>query len=420
MGMFDLPANPWQPQTNIATKLRELYVRLGLLGNNRQQDIQNAIQDPAGVAERLAGTVNEYIQDPMSYVGGGIGHIAYHGSPYKFDKFSLDKIGTGEGAQAYGHGLYLAENPEVSMQYRQAGSDRPYSADHVRIGGVGYQEWMDGLRGSVRTQTRDRAIVAKVLGGSQSYDDLSRIRDSLQHQNPSYDFSKVDYIIRTAKEKGVTFNDGGSLYKTDVPDEAVARFLDWDKPLSQQAPEVQAALGDLALKNQAHIGRVPIRQFIYDKTQQTGSLPSVVIGEIEKAGSLDAAIPALQRKFSGANDAAKSKLDELLATLKQQQISMQTGVDSVRTGGDIVRGGYNPPEIAQMLQSKGIPGIRYLDGGSRSGGAGTSNFVAFDPEMIRILERNGIPTGNQPWKPGEFNIFKDTTESAPLFRDTTR
>lgn len=358
MGMFDLPANPWQPQTNIATKLRELYVRLGLLGNNRQQDIQNAIQDPAGVAERLAGTVNEYIQDPMSYVGGGIGHIAYHGSPYKFDKFSLDKIGTGEGAQAYGHGVYLAENPEVSMQYRQAGSDRPYSADHVRIGGVGYQEWMDGLRGSVRTQTRDRAIVAKVLGGSQSYDDLSRIRDSLQHQNPSYDFSKVDYIIHTAKEKGVTFNDGGSLYKTDVPDEAVARFLDWDKPLSQQSELVQSIIArqhGVSLENyRKMMKRDP------DKFDKTGK--------------------------------------EMVSSYR----------------------GAQPDEVTSDLFANGIPGIRYLDGGSRSGGAGTSNFVAFDPEMIRILERNGIPTGNQPWKPGEFNIFKDTTESAPLFRDTTR
>jgi hypothetical protein len=38
----------------------------------------------------------------------GAGPIrAYHGSPHNFDRFSLDKIGTGEGAQAYGHGLYL-------------------------------------------------------------------------------------------------------------------------------------------------------------------------------------------------------------------------------------------------------------------------------------------------------------------------
>ena len=51
----------------------------------------------------------------------GAGPIrAYHGSPHDFDAFSLDKIGTGEGAQAYGHGLYFAENEGVAKSYRDA------------------------------------------------------------------------------------------------------------------------------------------------------------------------------------------------------------------------------------------------------------------------------------------------------------
>lgn len=46
------------------------------------------------------------------------GAIVWHGSPHKFDKFDSSKIGTGEGAQAYGHGLYLAEAPDVAKGYR--------------------------------------------------------------------------------------------------------------------------------------------------------------------------------------------------------------------------------------------------------------------------------------------------------------
>src|SRR5512147_2394588 len=48
---------------------------------------------------------------------GLLGHTVYHGSPHKFDKFDASKIGTGEGAQAYGHGLYFAENPKVAKEY---------------------------------------------------------------------------------------------------------------------------------------------------------------------------------------------------------------------------------------------------------------------------------------------------------------
>ena len=45
---------------------------------------------------------------------------AYHGSPHDFDKFSMDKIGSGEGNQTYGHGLYFAENEAVARSYRDA------------------------------------------------------------------------------------------------------------------------------------------------------------------------------------------------------------------------------------------------------------------------------------------------------------
>ena len=43
---------------------------------------------------------------------------AYHGSPHDFDQFDLSKIGTGEGAQAFGHGLYFADNEGVAKSYR--------------------------------------------------------------------------------------------------------------------------------------------------------------------------------------------------------------------------------------------------------------------------------------------------------------
>ena len=45
--------------------------------------------------------------------------VAYHGTPHEVDRFSSDKIGTGEGAQVYGHGLYFAENPKVAEEYRK-------------------------------------------------------------------------------------------------------------------------------------------------------------------------------------------------------------------------------------------------------------------------------------------------------------
>jgi hypothetical protein len=49
---------------------------------------------------------------------GAEGIVAYHGSPHDFGQFDLAHMGQGEGTQVYGHGLYLAEEPEVAQSYK--------------------------------------------------------------------------------------------------------------------------------------------------------------------------------------------------------------------------------------------------------------------------------------------------------------
>lgn len=45
--------------------------------------------------------------------------MAWHGSPYNFDSFDLGAIGTGEGNQVHGWGLYFSENEKTAQRYRQ-------------------------------------------------------------------------------------------------------------------------------------------------------------------------------------------------------------------------------------------------------------------------------------------------------------
>jgi hypothetical protein len=47
--------------------------------------------------------------------------------------------------------------------------------------------------------------------------------------------------------------------------------------------------------------------------------------------------------------------------------------------------GFADAELSQKLREAGIPGIRYLDQGSRGGGEGTRNFVIFDDKLVKIL-----------------------------------
>src|SRR5688572_28410905 len=79
---------------------------------------------------------------------------AYHGSPHDFDKFSLSKIGTGEGARAYGHGLYFAENPKVAEEYKKVLSGRKIELSDGRV-------IADDATSRTMNQTRGETIAAQ-------------------------------------------------------------------------------------------------------------------------------------------------------------------------------------------------------------------------------------------------------------------
>jgi hypothetical protein len=94
---------------------------------------------------------------------GPVGFKAYHGSPHDFDKFSLSKIGTGEGAQAYGHGLYFAEKEGVAKSYRDALAKADGSAvrpDDVAIAKYGAQ-WDDLVQKIRAADYKDPALRAE-------------------------------------------------------------------------------------------------------------------------------------------------------------------------------------------------------------------------------------------------------------------
>ena len=129
--------------------------------------------------------------------------------------------------------------------------------------------------------------------------------------------------------------DAGNLYKVDLPDSAIARMLDWDKPLSQQ-PAVLKAL-------ERH--------------------------------------PTMGKNSIGWRGAPEGMWERAMSSPS-------------RTGEWLYRElGENSAAQTEAAKAAGIPGIRYLDGGSRGAGSGTSNYVVFPGEeaLLTILERNGIP-----------------------------
>jgi hypothetical protein len=281
--------------------------------------------------------------------------MAYHGSPYKFEptaknplgEFDLSKIGTGEGAQAYGHGAYLGGARGTGEAYAK------------QLGGYNFtpstpeaQKKLDEIYnlGSGSAQTAKEIIV----DAKSPQTAAKNLRDWSQSvpEGPNKRFYEVIADMVENGEIGV--QSSGHLYTVDLPDEHVANMLDWDKPLSQQEAYVKAAVQ-------------PLLNGAFDVRKYGGGW-----------GSLEPDANAVRDVFT--------KSGHPLGTYSAQDAEALnfTGSDIVKALGSMNK---QSPQISQMLHQAGIPGIKYSDSMSRGGTGGTQNFVVFDPDILNILSR---------------------------------
>ena len=207
------------------------------------------------------------IKNPKMYF-----QSAYHGSPHKFDEFSLDAIGTGEGNQAHGWGLYFAGNKNVSEEYREKLTRNQYesvSYDNKEITNKTdiyylrkiYDASFEGKKYVI--EEFEKAIKDKEER-IKNYSD----KDSSLDDNPVFTKSDKEALqkqykgaIKNLKEEidycreQIEFYNNididkisikhkiGQLFKVDIPD--VDEMLDEDKSFSEQPKKVQENLKKL-------------------------------------------------------------------------------------------------------------------------------------------------------------------------------
>ena len=149
----------------------------------------------------------------------------WHGSPHKFDKFDASKIGTGEGAQAYGHGLYVAESPDVAGSYAANLTTKP-----VRINGKAVEEVLTDPNAQrfMRDANGDLELAKKLA--NDEWIRYKKIEPSATMRGYVEDAQSQ---LNSIDPSRVSIERPGSLYKIDLPDEHIAKMLDWDKPLSE-------------------------------------------------------------------------------------------------------------------------------------------------------------------------------------------
>jgi hypothetical protein len=265
-----------------------------------------------------------------------MGIKAYHGSPHDFDRFDMSKIGTGEGAQAYGHGLYFAGNEGVAKGYRDTlsrGIDgsgvtvridgnpiKEPTVDQIRAARFGIESTASGIQKQIDATRQKLNSASKIDELGMGFSD----RDLVQMQIDEYTKRLNDVMGLSGR---VEMGPAGRMYEVNLnttPD----RLLDWDAPLSAQPQKARELLESLGVTSTAGNGANWLR---------------------------DAANKVAEKDGSWALAANKAN-------------------------------------VTPKLKEVGIDGIKYLDAGSRAAGDGSRNYVMFDDKLVQILRKYGVAT----------------------------
>jgi hypothetical protein len=286
---------------------------------------------------------------------------AYHSSPHDFDKFDLAKIGSGEGAQVYGHGLYFAESPAVS--------------------GAGGEYWKQFARRFQGPDT-DPAVVHAVQMLEAS------------NGNRAAALAKGEAALK-GDYRGTTLPDAVALLRSDKPvgprtyevniNADPAHMLDWDKPFASPDaleafaskfdavnPTTRRFLEDYSYANTKAGRALPDGEDIFRELKALSS-PKQFSNEFREAG-----IPGIKYLDQGSR-----------AQVPTYRIS-KTDADNARytlsrtdhMARDTSNKGFMTYAEAQAAQAA----AEAADAARR-----TSNYVIFDPNIIRIDKKYAVP-----------------------------
>ena len=302
---------------------------------------------------------------------------AWHGSPHDFDEFDLGAIGSGEGNQAHGWGLYFAKDKKVSKLYKEVlskaqGSNKS-SLFKVEIPNEtkllpeeypisGYSRYVrDSLKNGLHKMSEEQlerftSLLIKYHKGSIIGDEWT---------NKYTRFMDVGYIISELHNKNKTINDINKIQKRNID-----RFL--------KSVGIDKNIDTIA-------GNEDLLEAVYKKFRYN------LYSQYEKEKQLERereekAISNVKTDVYGALEKTNIAGKQLYSFL-----SHALGNDEHFNLHNV----KNAKKASEFLNSIGIKGIYY--DGEQDGRC----YVVFDDKAIKVIEKynqsiNGMTTINSP------------------------
>ena len=304
---------------------------------------------------------------------------AWHGSPHDFDKFDLGAIGTGEGNQAHGWGLYFAKKKSVSRNYQKVLSKR-LGTTNPKLFKVEIPDEKTMLDEDKYFKEQNKDIINKIVSAVNDLE-IDKRKALLDHykEHPAYPVNK-EY----------------------------EKILGKIQSINQDREYITDALVNNVSKIKEKIAREAAAEYGYNfdelKADNTFEMAKKLIGEInEKLSALEK-----EKEVEGAKE--KIKEDKILESIGDTFTKTPyTGRDvyvalSKAFGGD--------KGASEFLNSTGVKGITY------DGYTDGRCYVVFDDKAIKVIEKynQSINGMTEIMKDGEriISIFKTADRSTFL------
>lgn len=282
------------------------------------------------IKEMVKKTINKIISENIQNE-----LMAYHGTPASFDNFDMNFMGTGEGTQVYGYGLYFTDVYDtgewyaISIAYTKGTKDKTIKKSETKTILTYISSILNNLKGWEK--------------GKMTMDEFKR-RVELQYEKLTTKNSRTDSArdlllscntIQEVQEKisslkrEITSGMNRYVYKVDIPD---GPYIDW----TNSDPSF--------IKD------------MYQKFSERFDLSHVDIKRIKTFGELF-------EKIRGWR------------SLKDYQANGET---------------ISQKEMCKMLYNLGYKGIQVRTG-HRNGGDGRGmNFIVFNDKDVKITEKKNI------------------------------
>ena len=408
---------------NIKTELPAVSIPGEIL-----KEVQNRLMQ-TGLVKKINTVTNDelvnYLKSKTAdYVSKQV--VAFHGSPHSFDKFTTEKIGTGEGAQAFGWGLYFTDLENIANTYREKlthetreinYNGRKLNEDEQRLI-YGYLENAGKeIKNTIFSKndfsnpttwiSSNEELINAIENGKKNIENQIKITETglkILNDNNVPESSKNAlnielYYLRSlqkgySKVKYFELIGAGAIYKVSLhkgktPSEYT--WLEWDKPFNQNktfliiqdeqnlSEESKFELSRIRLKESNEIGqKQALRQVINDykallKTKDGESYGYGNIMTPEIRSRFDVTIKELQNilNYKGEFLNLKGKTGSSI----YQELTKKLGSDK---------------EASLFLLDLGIDGIKYpaesISRGATSDTARGFNYVVFDENAITVEE----------------------------------